>query len=84
MSLNPGKFRLPLAQNRGALHLDDWLVTYNTKRPHQGRGMNGRTPLKAFTDGLNNAAAPSPKKPKGEPLTQSQKQASMQSETRAA
>lgn len=32
--------------------LDIWLVTYNTKRPHQGRGMNGRTPLKAFIDGL--------------------------------
>jgi transposase InsO family protein len=32
--------------------LDDYLVIYNTKRPHQGRGMNGRTPLKAFTDGL--------------------------------
>jgi uncharacterized protein YeaC (DUF1315 family) len=46
--------------------------------------MNGRTPLKAFTDGLNKAAAASPKKPKGEPLTQSQKQGSMQSEIRAA
>lgn len=32
--------------------LDAYLVTYNTKRPHQGRAMNGRTPLKAFTDGL--------------------------------
>jgi transposase InsO family protein len=32
--------------------LDDFLVIYNTKRPHQGRGMNGRTPFKAFTDGL--------------------------------
>lgn len=24
--------------------LDAYLVQYNTKRPHQGRGMNGRTP----------------------------------------
>ena len=28
--------------------LDDYLVEYNTNRPHQGRGMNGRTPLQAF------------------------------------
>jgi transposase InsO family protein len=33
--------------------LEEYLVVYNTKRPHQGRGMNGRTPLKAFMDGLN-------------------------------
>lgn len=32
--------------------LDGWLVTYNRERPHQGRGMNGRTPLQAFIDGL--------------------------------
>ena len=32
--------------------LDAYLVTYNTKRPHQGRGMNGRSPLQAFKDGL--------------------------------
>jgi transposase InsO family protein len=32
--------------------LDAYLVVYNTKRPHQGRGMNGRTPLKAFKDGI--------------------------------
>jgi hypothetical protein len=32
--------------------LDAYLITYNTKRSHQGRGMKGRTPLKAFTDGL--------------------------------
>jgi transposase InsO family protein len=32
--------------------LDDYLVGYNTRRPHQGRGMNGRTPAKAFTEGL--------------------------------
>jgi hypothetical protein len=27
-------------------------VIYNTKRPHQGRGMNGMTPLQAFHKGL--------------------------------
>jgi transposase InsO family protein len=32
--------------------LDDYLVGYNTKRPHQGRGMNGRTPQTAFREGL--------------------------------
>ncbi len=30
--------------------LDAYLVTYNTERPHQGRGMNGRTPYRAFLD----------------------------------
>lgn len=32
--------------------LDEYLVIYNTKRAHQGRGMNGKTPLKAFVSGL--------------------------------
>jgi transposase InsO family protein len=32
--------------------LDDYLVGYNTRRPHQGRGMQGRTPLQAFRDGI--------------------------------
>ena len=32
--------------------LDTFLKLYNEKRPHQGRAMNGRTPLKAFKDGL--------------------------------
>jgi len=32
--------------------LDTYLLHYNTKRPHQGRGMNGRTPLQAFKDGI--------------------------------
>jgi transposase InsO family protein len=32
--------------------LDEYLVTYNTKRPHQGRGMNGRTPITVFKAGL--------------------------------
>ena len=32
--------------------LEAFLLHYNTKRPHQGRNMKGRTPQKAFTDGL--------------------------------
>ena len=28
--------------------LDAYLVQYNEKRPHQGRNMNGLTPLQAF------------------------------------
>lgn len=32
--------------------LDAHLVQYNTRRPHQGRNMNGRTPAQAFKDGL--------------------------------
>ncbi len=43
--------------------LDTYLVNSNTKRPHQGRGMDGRTPLKAFRDGI-------PKPPRKEVPTQ--------------
>lgn len=32
--------------------LDAYLLIYNTKRPHQGRGMNGTTLLQAFLKGL--------------------------------
>ena len=32
--------------------LDAYLSHYNHERPHQGRAMKGRTPFKAFTDGL--------------------------------
>jgi transposase InsO family protein len=32
--------------------LDAYLEYYNTKRPHQGRNMNGRTPEKAFAEGV--------------------------------
>lgn len=42
--------------------LDEWLIGYNTKRPHQGRNMSGRTPLKAFIDGIMKHDL----KPKGE------------------
>ena len=32
--------------------LDEYLVSYNTRRPHQGRGMNGRTPQAVFIAGI--------------------------------
>ena len=32
--------------------LEAFLKLYNEKRPHQGRNMNGQTPLKAFIKGL--------------------------------
>lgn len=41
--------------------LEAYLKLYNTKRPHQGRNMNGRTPEKAFIQGL-----PKPKNAKEE------------------
>ena len=31
--------------------LDAYLLAYNTKRPHPGRGMKGRTPITAFGEG---------------------------------
>lgn len=40
--------------------LDAYLVEYNTRRPHQGRGMNGRTPRAAFIDGIRKEDAPQP------------------------
>ena len=51
--------------------LDDYLVGYNQRRPHQGRGMKGRTPARAFKDGLPRKAKPQqPKEPKATPETQ--------------
>ena len=50
--------------------LDAFLKAYNTRRPHQGRGMNGRTPAKAFTDGL-----PTPTKAKKMEKTETTKAA---------
>lgn len=42
--------------------LDDYLVTYNTKRPHQGRNMKGATPYAVFKKGLPKAAKKEPRK----------------------
>jgi len=44
--------------------LNDYLVTYNTKRPHQGRGMNGRTPITVLKAGL---PKPTPKQKEKSP-----------------
>jgi hypothetical protein len=41
--------------------LDAYLIEYNTKRRHQGRNMNGRTPAKASIDGLITEKDPQPK-----------------------
>jgi transposase InsO family protein len=50
--------------------LDDYLVGYNQHRPHQGRGMKGRTPARAFRDGLPRKAKPQQtKEPKATPET---------------
>jgi hypothetical protein len=32
--------------------LDEFLAFYNAERPHQGRNMNGRTPLEVFVAGI--------------------------------
>ena len=32
--------------------LEDYLVRYNTQRPLQGLNMKGRTPARAFREGL--------------------------------
>lgn len=42
--------------------LDQYLVIYNTKRPHQGRNMNGRAPLTAFKEGLQKSYSKSKSK----------------------
>jgi len=47
--------------------LEAYLVIYNTKRPHQGRGMNGMTPLQAFKKGLKLRPKTKPIKTKGGP-----------------
>lgn len=38
--------------------LDAFLEQYNTKRPHQGRNMHGRTPFQVFVEGLSPADQP--------------------------
>lgn len=44
--------------------LDVYLQGYNQRRPHQGRGMNGRTPAKAFIDGIPKTSTDKPRKEK--------------------
>lgn len=43
--------------------LDAYLIGYNQRRPHQGRNMNGRTPAKAFAEGLPKPATAKEKTP---------------------
>ena len=40
--------------------LDQYLVSYNTGRPHRGRAMKGRTPEEVFLSGLPELSTPSP------------------------
>ena len=42
--------------------LDAYLGTYNTRRPHCGRGMEGRTPYEVFKAGIP-TKSPTRKKP---------------------
>ncbi|QOR37146.1 IS481 family transposase [Billgrantia diversa] len=42
--------------------LDDYLATYNTKRPHQGRNMKGATPYAVFKKGLPKETKKEPRK----------------------
>jgi transposase InsO family protein len=51
--------------------LDEYLVAYNTKRPHQGRGMNGRTPITVFKAGL---PKPSPQRKEKSPPQKTENQ----------
>ena len=46
--------------------LDEYLATYKRKRPHQGRGMSGRTTWHAFRGGLPNDANTTTIKPEEE------------------
>ena len=55
--------------------LDAYLEGYNQRRPHQGRGMKGRTPAKAFIDGLPKPTAATPEKEIRPRRTPAQKQA---------
>ena len=43
--------------------LDVYLEIYNRKRPHRGRGMEGRTPYVVFKAGLKGAKAAAKTKP---------------------
>ncbi len=54
---------------------DSYLIHYNTKRPHQGRNMNGRTPLQAFREGMPEKPKSPARKEKTNPENQTSKQA---------
>jgi transposase InsO family protein len=46
--------------------LDTYLETYNRKRPHRGRGMEGRTPFQVFKAGIKIAKKAAAQKPSKE------------------
>ena len=45
----------PATFTRSASPLEAYLETYNRKRPHRGRAMEGRTPYQVFKAGLTDA-----------------------------
>lgn len=47
-----GRIKFYESLNEMQKDLDVYLVKYNQERSHQGRNMNGRTPIKAFVEGL--------------------------------
>ena len=49
--------------------LDVYLETYNQRRPHRGRGMEGRTPYEVFKAGIprKRTRKPSAKKEEKQP-----------------
>jgi hypothetical protein len=57
--------------------LGAWLATDNGMHPHQGRNLNGRTPLRASINDLPDSASEPLAKPKREPLTTRSKQVSI-------
>lgn len=32
--------------------LDDWIIDYNTERPHQGKRCQGKTPMETFLENV--------------------------------
>jgi len=54
--------------------LDDYIESYNNRRPHRGRGIEGRTPFEVFEAGITAPAAARKKLPgnKVRPAAQNQ------------
>lgn len=53
--------------------LDEYIAGYNQKRPHQGRGMKGRTPATAFIEGLPNPPGTEANEPPAKPVSRSKR-----------
>jgi hypothetical protein len=54
------------ASPRPGKDLDAYLELHNTKRPHRGRSMDGRTPYRMFKAGLKEAKTAATATPKKE------------------